>query len=521
MFWIPKLGVAVVFACCVGIAQGQQVAWIGSSGTWGDAANWQGGNVPNTNSETPVLGGTQAYVVTMSSSYPVAGLRITSPLATLRMVPGTELALATGTIENNGTIEVNPTGAQAQTFVRLSATGTIDGAGTIVLRAHPSNLITSELFHPSGQVTTIGADQLIRGTGQLRIGTFQNLGTIRADLAGETLQANSCTLSGPGRFEATDQGVLAFFGATLTGVRLSGTNGGVFRVTGNSAASSLRLDGLLEVNPSTFLNVSDGQLVNNGQVLVNPTGSIAQSYLQLAASGTISGTGDVVLNGNDASLLSAELFHPGTQTTVLGPGQTLRGAGRVRLGTFVFEGAIAPGWDADQTRTIRAEANVELRSSAVVRVDIEGSAEAQFDRISGTGARVLRGSLEVSFLGGYRPTSACEEFAIINGTNVTGSFDSVVFPAGSGGQIRYESNRVVIFFLGEPCDSIDFNNDGSFFDPQDIEAFLSVYSEGPCVPAAAMCNDVNFFNDCSLFDPCDIASFLLMYSEGPCTSCGG
>ncbi len=70
------------------------------------------------------------------------------------------------------------------------------------------------------------------------------------------------------------------------------------------------------------------------------------------------------------------------------------------------------------------------------------------------------------------------------------------------------------------CDSIDFNNDTSLFDPQDIEAFLSVYSEGPCVPAFATCNDIDFNNDTSVFDPCDISSFLVMYSEGPCTPCG-
>ncbi len=73
---------------------------------------------------------------------------------------------------------------------------------------------------------------------------------------------------------------------------------------------------------------------------------------------------------------------------------------------------------------------------------------------------------------------------------------------------------------GPTCDSIDFNNDTSFFDPQDIDAFLSVYSEGPCVPATATCNDIDFNNDTSVFDPCDITSFLIMYSEGPCTLCG-
>jgi hypothetical protein len=70
------------------------------------------------------------------------------------------------------------------------------------------------------------------------------------------------------------------------------------------------------------------------------------------------------------------------------------------------------------------------------------------------------------------------------------------------------------------CDSIDFNNDGSLFDPTDVDAFLSVFSEGPCLPAGATCNDVDFNNDTSLFDPCDVDSFLLVFSEGPCTPCG-
>ncbi len=70
------------------------------------------------------------------------------------------------------------------------------------------------------------------------------------------------------------------------------------------------------------------------------------------------------------------------------------------------------------------------------------------------------------------------------------------------------------------CDPIDFNNDGGFFDPQDIEAFLSVFSEGPCIPETATCGDIDFNNDGALFDPCDIDAFLLVFSEGPCTACG-
>ena len=66
------------------------------------------------------------------------------------------------------------------------------------------------------------------------------------------------------------------------------------------------------------------------------------------------------------------------------------------------------------------------------------------------------------------------------------------------------------------CDSIDFNNDESLFDPLDIDSFLSVYAEGPCLPEGATCNDIDFNNDGSVFDPRDIESFLSVYAEGPC-----
>ena len=73
---------------------------------------------------------------------------------------------------------------------------------------------------------------------------------------------------------------------------------------------------------------------------------------------------------------------------------------------------------------------------------------------------------------------------------------------------------------GPTCGDIDINNDGASFDPTDIDAFLSVFSEGPCVPAEATCDGIDFNGDSGLFDPCDIDAFLLVFSEGPCTLCG-
>jgi hypothetical protein len=83
----------------------------------------------------------------------------------------------------------------------------------------------------------------------------------------------------------------------------------------------------------------------------------------------------------------------------------------------------------------------------------------------------------------------------------------------AGGAVWWDDVRLV---RAVACDSIDFNNDDSLFDPLDIEAFLSVYSEGPCLPMGATCNDLDFNNDGAVFDPLDIDALLRVYSEGPC-----
>jgi hypothetical protein len=90
-------------------------------------------------------------------------------------------------------------------------------------------------------------------------------------------------------------------------------------------------------------------------------------------------------------------------------------------------------------------------------------------------------------------------------------------PAGGGWATAYRVTRNADTLV---CDSIDFNNDSSLFDPTDVDAFFSVFSEGACIPESATCNDVDFNNDGSLFDPCDLDAFLLVFSEGPCTPCG-
>ncbi len=127
----------------------------------------------------------------------------------------------------------------------------------------------------------------------------------------------------------------------------------------------------------------------------------------------------------------------------------------------------------------------------------------------------------------YQPPNGNNANALRWGTLYNFRFDSNIPPRTANATLGLfkpgTPSSIPVVAIPTPtiaCDSIDFNNDTSLFDPQDIDAFLSVYSEGPCVPANATCNDIDFNNDTSVFDPCDIDSFLTMYSEGPCTPCG-
>jgi len=86
---------------------------------------------------------------------------------------------------------------------------------------------------------------------------------------------------------------------------------------------------------------------------------------------------------------------------------------------------------------------------------------------------------------------------------------------------------VVLFFVtpkaNAQCD-LDFNNDG-WVDQGDVEAFLRVSSEGPCAvqndgvtpdTLAPPCNSIDFNGDGSLFDPQDFEAFTVAMNGGPC-----
>ncbi|MFO0831662.1 MAG: hypothetical protein U0637_07440 [Phycisphaerales bacterium] len=512
-----RAAVAAVLGGAVGgVAQpglGQNIPWIGATGNWNTAANWQGGNIPDTATEIAVLDGASPFTVSHNVSTTVGEVQLLPAFAALYINANTTLTLASGNLMNNGVILVNPTAWPFNsTTIELAASGTISGTGTVVLNASTS-WATAQLRHSSpSHVTTIAASQTIRGTGQLVGGTIINDGAIRADVNGRSLNLLA-VLSGQGQFVAENGGILALSGVRASGVTFAGLNAGRVQFRTQCSTTSTTLSGASELDAGTVLNVSDGTLTNNGTITVNPTAGGVNSTLWFSVDGSLVGTGAVTLNANP-TWTSARLYHTGSHVTTIGENQTIRGVGQLENGTWVLDGTVSPGTTSDPTGVIRGQAcTIRCNPTARLEVDIGGTAPAEYDAISGTGTLMLGGTLTVSLINGFSPACTCDEFTVLTGTSVIGAFDQVNFPPGSAGHVRYEPTRVAAFF-GPTCDPIDFNGDGLFPDTADIDDFLSVFSGGPC--STGTCGDIDFNNDGLFPDTSDIDSLLSVFSGGAC-----
>jgi hypothetical protein len=275
----------------------------------------------------------------------VAGPIVVSPNSTLA-VGGTGLT-------NNSTITLNPAGVNTSTILSCNgASQTIGGTGSIVLNANAANLDSAYLYFNSGaNVLTLGAGQTLRGTGNVYTNITNN-GVVQADVSSRTMQlqsqtktnnnlmratnagtllANGFTLNqGPSGIVRADGGTVQLNNATLNNGALQSINGGSMNITGSTLLNAVNNQNVLNVMPNSTLRVASG-MVNNGTILLNPTGVGGVSILSIdAAASTITGTGSIVLNADPSNLdLAYMYFNNGANVFTLPATQTIRGTGSI------------------------------------------------------------------------------------------------------------------------------------------------------------------------------------------------
>ncbi|MFN0138013.1 MAG: hypothetical protein ACKVS9_18070 [Phycisphaerae bacterium] len=347
---IVPLGTALVSACCpLPAATGQTVAvWNDTvGGSWFDATNWAGGQVPQNTPEQTFDSRIDAiaylpYVVSLAGDAEVTRLRLNSERASLRLMSGTLRVID-----------------RAQLFAgRLSLVGgTIDGGiweaapGTIAIGAHPLNHLRgvtwigdlslagggshvriTDGISVNGRMLLTGSSSFIELDGEQTIeideilfGGATDPTTIRVNAGGQALLSPNSVIrghgmvTGPGRLVNAGSIVSAAPGRNLTVDIDSFENCGVVRATHGTTC-------VIGADDSTWTNAANGRVdvdggsiefrgnwANLGQVDVASSTARLLGQYDTASLGGFVGIGGFVqvlgqLNNEDAvlSLSSAE-----------------------------------------------------------------------------------------------------------------------------------------------------------------------------------------------------------------------
>jgi hypothetical protein len=254
-------------------------------------------------------------------------------------------------------------------------------------------------------------------------------------------------------------------------------------------------------------------------VLALAAGGAGQAWA--AESVTISLTGVQIRNATSQSRSSApETIEPANNYTVTySPDTRVRGRGEGGFAIYILPTLFPNPVTLDQlVQTLSGDPAADFpETTQAANPPATHPAVLINDVLSGT---ATQSGVTLTFSATLNAQIGADDVASFNITDVVLTTGSTLIRAGylefTAGTVTITRNPIV----GPTCDSIDVNNDGSLFDPTDVDAFFSIFSEGPCIPAGATCNDVDFNNDGSLFDPCDVDAFFLVFSEGPCTLCG-
>ncbi len=390
-------------------------------------------------------------------------------------VSSTQVASVLNTLTNTGTITVNPSGGINDATISFNSPAiTLNGGGTIVLNPVGAGVGVDAGINTNvaTNVVTNPSDATIRGNGYINaninnaglitcdiparmlvlgINPKSNSGTISAQ-AGGTIDLNNITLTQSpttGAFRAEGAGSIAEASGSIVSGFWEGVFGGLARTGGAITLDDVTLGGAVHLQSGHTATIQTG-LTNHGTLTINPSGGINNASLVINSTTlTLDGTGTIVLNGV-GSTNDANIFGAVTTTLTNASGHTIAGNGEINI-KLDNAGILSPGHasNGDFTQTLvrgAVYADFTCTPTSVVKIDIEGTAAGQFDRITSSFAQadfVCGGTLDVSHINGFTGAPVGTTFDIITAIApavVTGEFTTVkqpTFPSGDRYVVDY------------------------------------------------------------------------------------
>jgi len=423
-----------------------------------------------------------------------------------------------GTIISDGVVTVNETAGATQTLWRAqSGPVFLGGTGSIVLNAQ-ANLDTAFMYwtsNPATEIVTQIAGHTIRGTGNIYLGLFSS-GLVTADRPGAILQMLSQDKTNNALFRAENGGILQLLGITvdnssgviearagsvvnvnssvISGGTLNSEGSGLCRVSGTSTFTNLT-----NTAPVRLVNGGDlrnmGIIINNGVVTINETAGVSQTQWRAQGGNVhLAGTGVLVLNAS-ANLDTAYLYwtsNPATETLFNASEHSIEGRGNIYL-CLTNAGTLSPGVGNEAAGQLNFPSQVcTFANSGRFLCDINGTAPADYDRLTGPANKALNGTIAVRL--GYSATVG-DVYDVVTGP-YSGRFSVLELARGYyieyGATVRIgysgcigdwdqdgdvDSDDVIEFFGDFEVGEADYDEDGDT-DSDDIILFFGSFEAG-------------------------------------------
>ncbi|MFK7759953.1 MAG: hypothetical protein AB8C13_08400 [Phycisphaerales bacterium] len=413
------------------------------------------------------------------------------------------LLQVTNDLEINDTVTINITSGGFATILNSLDSSTLSGSGQVTLNGSGGR---AQLNTQTDETVTIAAGFDVNGFGQINADLINN-GTISSNFVGQTLtlqlndKINNALISieedtfinvssveidqtGGGQI-FNNGGLLTLTNATIRGGTLDAVLDGSCTVVGTSALIDVTNLSPINTNTGTVLNLT-GVITNESTISVNPLAGGFTTNLGSSAPVTILGSGEVVLGGSSTR---AQIVGAGM---TFGPDQTLSGLG-VIAAPITVDGTIAPGFSVGE---MDASAPITLSDTSTFEVEV--ASETSRDNIDSSSTFHADGTLDLSLIDGFSPTTAWVATIVTADMGVTGTFDTLIAPSPPTDprlsfKIGYFENEIRV---GAVCDTdFDFSGNLNFFD---VSRFLELY--GMQDPQADIVADGNFnFFDVSAF----------------------
>ncbi|MBK7691584.1 MAG: hypothetical protein IPJ31_10855 [Bacteroidetes bacterium] len=196
--------------------------------------------------------------------------------------------------------------------------------------------------------------------------------------------------------------------------------------------SKIEVYGELLVKGSMWESI---QMYDTSEILIHPSGLV---YIEDSIYNGYAGSTSAKITVNGTLVNDGTIYNEGT---INGTGSIITTNNQLN-GNIVGNGYVAPGLSPGELKT---DFDYTLSSNGKLNMEIGGPIPGtNYDVLGGNGSKTLSGTLNVILYNGYQPQLG-EEFTIINGSQVNGTFSTVNYPLLPNNltwQITYNINNV-------------------------------------------------------------------------------